>query len=80
MTLTATKELTTEQTSKKEFDKRATRFDRVDQRVDSQVALDELFEPKRDVSEMTVADLVRAAQTGDRAASGELYELSLIHI
>ena len=74
MSLTATKELTKDQTTQNKFDKPVTRFDRVGQRVDSQVALDELFEPKRDVTEMTVADLVRAAQTGDRAASGELYE------
>lgn len=63
------------------------RFDELDQRVDGSV-LNKLFdEPRKDknsiggngtsnqnVAEMTVADLVRAAQVGDRAASGELFE------
>lgn len=57
-----------------------TRFDDSDRRVDGSV-VEKLFEFRSDaktavqnVSAMTVADLVRAAQTGDRAASGELFE------
>jgi len=73
MTLTATKEQTTEFETAKQYG--------AVKQYDAPVAVGELFETtpventaKLDVTEMTVADLVRAAQNDDRAAAGELYE------
>jgi RNA polymerase sigma-70 factor (ECF subfamily) len=44
------------------------------QHVDSQFAIDELFSNAQSVKDMTVANLVRAAQRGDQSAAGELFE------